>query len=149
MKNFLCLILRRRSSSLASILETVQVRKFPGSRIVELGNPDTSNILNLTSIAKIENLISSYNENITVAALFFASVSPDVFSVGVEDREVKKNYNFIQNEIQKLVRAIGSCKKETVSVFGGLLSGTAYGSGFHSMPSSLLLHPIKKYRNIF
>lgn len=111
-------LLSRFSSTIVG--QPLQVVASPGSRVLELSNPESGNKITESLCATMMNKLEHLEDNKTVAAVFIASYSPDYFSSGLETPEVIASAN-------KLSAKLSNFKKQTVAVFSGEVNASSYG----------------------
>eukprot|EP00607_Mallomonas_marina_P010121 CAMPEP_0182419746 /NCGR_PEP_ID=MMETSP1167-20130531/4128_1 /TAXON_ID=2988 /ORGANISM="Mallomonas Sp, Strain CCMP3275" /LENGTH=423 /DNA_ID=CAMNT_0024594823 /DNA_START=181 /DNA_END=1452 /DNA_ORIENTATION=+ len=99
---------------------------YSGSRILELSEPEKSNKLSISTLGTLSSLIHKYDDNLVISALFFSSSSPEIFSNGIDDIDIRDNKELLFKEIKKVIEAISRSTKETLAVFDGECDGTAY-----------------------
>ena len=112
-----------KRSLATSLSEPVFVQSYPGSRVLTLSLPNEGNELTPTVTNTLSEKLKSYTSNASVSAVFFASRSPDVFSVSGKS-SAKKNLQNLNNFILELA----SFKKPTLSVYSGQMNGTGYAA---------------------
>jgi len=112
----------QRSLATSSV-EPVFVQSYPGSRVLTLSLPNEGNELTPTMTKTLSEKLKSYTSNASVSAVFFASRSPDVFSVSGRS-STKRN---LQN-LNSFILELASFKKPTLSVYSGQMNGTGYAA---------------------
>jgi enoyl-CoA hydratase/carnithine racemase len=117
-----------KSSAAAPVLfqqDDLFIHTYPGSRVLELSNPDAGNYISKSLATMLDTKVSSLKNNGIVAALFFTSRSPDLFSRGLDRSESHDTASL--STINKLAANISSLKKPCIAVYGGAVGGTGYG----------------------
>ena len=99
---------------------------YPGSRVLELSNPEQGNELTALVTTALQEKLKSYESNVAVSALFFTSRSVDVFSTAVVGTSLKDK-NALQS-LSNFVLALSTYEKPTLSVYSGRMNGTAYAA---------------------
>eukprot|EP01041_Mallomonas_annulata_P006127 gene6127-12405_t len=123
---FLSASIRFLSTRPAEIVSPVFSQIIPGSRVLQLSEPESSNILKGTSLGMLNNFMTHFDDNITISAVFFASSSPDVFSGGVDENEIREKNGITIKLVHDVINSISSSKKVTLAVYGGYSSGSGY-----------------------
>jgi len=117
---------RYLSSVIHPMSDPVFTTVYSGSRILELSEPEKSNKLSISTLGTLSSLIHKYDDNLVISALFFSSSSPEIFSNGIDDIDIRDNKELLFKEIKKVIEAISRSTKETLAVFDGECDGTAY-----------------------
>lgn len=99
------------------------VTKFPGTRSIELTAPSTGNLLKPDVTSKISHFIDMYQNNNTIAAIFFVSKGMDDFSIGFEQDMTLESLK----KAHELSSKISESKTCTLSVYNGNVRASPYG----------------------
>ena len=104
--------------------DSVIVSRLPGSRVFELAHPLSGNCLSAETTSMLRDNIESLQRNTAVKALVFASITPDLFSMGLETNST----NIDVESMHDMSTAIKDSKTATITVYGGEMSGTAFAA---------------------
>lgn len=104
------------------------VGKYPGSRVVELARIDDDNRLSSAMLTTLIAHSRSYQDNVAVGAIFFASRSHELFSEGFDasSNDSKTIVDSIKLAHQ-LSDEISKSNRCTLAIYGGQVSGSSYG----------------------
>ena len=103
---------------------------YPGSRVLELTQPDLGNVISEELILSLNKSLTNYKENPIINAIIFSSYSPELFSIGIEKIEKSNSKNRIElvQMINSLSKKISNINKVTIAVYGGHVNATAYST---------------------
>ncbi len=104
--------------------EPVFVLISPGSRVIELRKPTSGNMLDTRTTAMVRSHVETLERNNVVQCVMFSSEDPDLFSLhngnnGSED---------VLDGLYAMAGSIKNSKKETVTMYGGAMTGTGYAA---------------------
>lgn len=109
-------------------LSPVFMLSCPGSRVLELSRPQEGNYLTKDVISTFIQKLNLCSNNDAIAAALITSYDPELFSHGlhVDDNDSANFAAFIEHA-NEMATVLAGLNKETVAVFSGELSGTAFG----------------------
>lgn len=121
--------LRLFTTSVQDKPKALHITKYPGSRVLELSRPNEGNLITNNLIEFIKNRVSLYAGNHTIGAIIFSSESQDIFSLGLEIKQLseKESRKQLLQSANELAHNISQLKVATVAVFGGEVDSTAFG----------------------
>lgn len=108
-------------------LSPVLMLSCPGSRVLELSRPQEGNYLTKDVINTFIQKLNLCSNNDAIAAAFITSYDPRFFSNGLLIDNDSANYEAFIEHANEMATVLAGLNKETVAVFSGELSGTAFG----------------------
>ena len=105
-------------------VEPVFVIAAPGSRVMELRRPHDGNVLDTETTAMVNTHIANLGSNSAVQTLIFTSEDPDMFSLTMGSPGGAD----MLSGMHSMAKAIADSDKETVTMYGGAMTGTAFAS---------------------
>lgn len=105
-------------------VDPVFVVTSPGSRLVELRRPHGGNVLDTETTAMVSTHIANLGANSVVQALLFTSEDPDMFSLTMG---APGGRDMLEG-MHAMAVAVADSEKETVVMYGGALTGTAFSA---------------------
>lgn len=104
--------------------DSVVVSRLPGSRVFEMAHPLSGNLLSAETTSMLRDRVEILQPNTAVKALVFASVTPEFFSVGLASDANNEDLE----SMYEMSDAIKYSKTDTIVVYGGALTGTAFAA---------------------
>lgn len=102
--------------------DAVFVNSLSGTRTLELRRSADGNMLDNETCAAVIRVLERFEENDVVQSILFSSEDPDLFSLTLSnDKDSLK-------ELHNMIRAVNTSTKDTVVMYGGAMTSTAYAA---------------------
>eukprot|EP00600_Ochromonadales_sp_CCMP1393_P006605 CAMPEP_0174958028 /NCGR_PEP_ID=MMETSP0004_2-20121128/2400_1 /TAXON_ID=420556 /ORGANISM="Ochromonas sp., Strain CCMP1393" /LENGTH=352 /DNA_ID=CAMNT_0016206203 /DNA_START=188 /DNA_END=1246 /DNA_ORIENTATION=+ len=95
-----------------------------------MADPTQGNLINEQILSTVGNKLQLFQDNQTISALFVASQSPDIFSLGLAMKQLpeKARRKSLIAATNSISNSISTCDKECIVVYSGEVAGTAYAT---------------------